>query len=211
MSEAATGRASRILVISGRRLIAEALQELLGAQPGVEVCTAAWDIAKCRKAVRASRPSTFVIDLDEPGCGHRDLTEIIEQRPEARRVGVYDTFTSPSAQMAFEFGLTVLVPLASGLEHLVESVLADRRDSSATIAVGLTRQELARINSLTPRELEVLNHIARGRPVKSIAGLMGITAHTVDTHKRRCFAKLGVQQQAHAVALAASAGMISSR
>jgi len=210
VSEAATARARSILVISGRRLIAEALRELLRTQAGVEDCVAACDIESVRDAVRASPPSTFVIDLDDPGCGGRQLTEIIEESPDARRIGVYDVFTSPNAQMAFELGLTVLVPLASRLEHLVESVLADRRHSSATAAVGLTSQELARLNSLTPRELEVLNHIALGRPVKAVAGLLGVTVHTVETHKRRCFAKLGVQQQAHAVALAASAGMISS-
>ncbi len=210
VSEAVDGRARAILVISGRRLIAEALQELLRAQPGVEGCRAAWNIEDVHGCVRASPPSTFVIDLDEPGCGRSELIEVVNEHPETRRTGFYDAFTAPSAQMAFDLGITVLLSLAATLDQLVESVVADRRHSSATTAVGLTRQELARLNSLTPRELEVLNHIAQGRPVRAVAGLLGITVHTVETHKRRCFAKLGVQQQGHAVALAASAGMISS-
>lgn len=191
-------------------MIAEALAELLRAQPGVEDCVVAGNVARAGSDVASTRPSTLVIDLDEPGRHRGELVALIEDSPGARRIGVYDTFTSPHAQMAFELGITVLLPLASGLGHLQESVLADRLHSSATAAVGLTSEELARLNSLTPRELEVLDHLARGRPVKAVAGLLGITVHTVETHKRRCFAKLGVQQQTHAVALAASAGMIGS-
>lgn len=213
MSEATSGRSRRILVVSGRRLIAEALQDLLLAQPSVETCVAVCDAARLRDTDTHTdtgfRPSTVIIDLDEPGCDRSDLTWIVERSPEARRMGFYDAFTSPNAQTAFELGLTVLLPLSSSLEHVVHLVLADRRDSSATRAVGMTPLQLARLNSLTPRELEVLDHIARGRPVKVVAGLLGITVHTVETHKRRCFAKLGVQHQAHAVTLAASAGMIS--
>lgn len=197
------------MVVSVRRLIAEAIQELLRAQPGVGNCAVAWDIAGLRALIGAAPPSMFVIDLDEPGCGRRELADALEGAG-ARRIGIYDTFTSPHARMAFDLGITVLLPHSCALDHLVESVLADRRHSSATAAVGLTSQELARLSSLTPRELEVLDHIARGRPVKAVAGLLGITVHTVETHKRRCFAKLGVQQQAHAVALAAGAGMIST-
>ncbi len=209
MGERATGRGRNILVVSGRRLIAEALRDELSTQPGVRSCRVACTIRAAEEALWASPPSTFVIDLDEPGFGDTDhLTNLIGGNPATRRVGVYDTFTSPNAQMAFDLGITVLLPLSSTLDHLVDSVLADRHQSSATAAVGLTSQELARLNLLTSRELEVLNHIAQGRPVKVVARLLGITAHTVETHKRRCFAKLGVQQQAHAVALAASAGMI---
>lgn len=200
-SEATTERARFVLVVSGRRLIAEALQDLLATQRGVE---------ELREAEPTPGRSTLIVDLDEPGVERHQLAEMVTERRGVRRIGFYDAFTSPIAQLAFELGLTLVLPLSSPVEHLVDLVLAHRRDSHATTAVGLSPDELLRLNSLTPRELEVLNHVALGRPVRLVANLMGITVHTVETHKRRCFAKLGVQRQAHAVALAVSAGMISS-
>lgn len=210
MNDGVLGRARSVLVVSGRRLIAEAIQELLRAQRKVEDGVVAWNIDQLGDAVRACCPSTVIVDLDEPGCGAGELAEAIEVSPHARRIGVFDVFTVSHAQLAFDLGLTVLLPLTSTLEHLLGSILADGGRTAATPTVGLTRRQLARLHSLTPRELEVLNHIARGRSVKAIAGLLGITTHTVATHQRRCFAKLGVQRRAHAVALAASAGLISS-
>ncbi len=208
MSSGDRGRARNILVVSGRRLIAGALGELLADHPEVESWAVAWDGNRLAGAMRRLPPTTVLVDLDDPGCSPERLIAFLTGAPRARRIGVYDTFTAPNGQLAFELGLTVLVPLTSPLDHVVKLVVEAAHDSSATSAVGLTADQLSRLSSLTPRELEVLSHVARGRSVRSAAALMGVTVHTVDTHKRRCFAKLGVQQQAHAVALATSAGLI---
>ncbi len=45
---------------------------------------------------------------------------------------------------------------------------------------------------LSPRELEIARMTAEGLPNKTIASVLEISAHTVDTHLRRIFAKLGV-------------------
>lgn len=194
--------------MSGRRLIGGALGELLADRSEVEEWAAAWGRAPLAETLRRAPPTTIIVDLDDPGCERDELISLLAGVTGARRIGVYDTFTAPNGQLAFDLGLTVLVPLTSPLDHVIELVMESARDSSATSAVGLTADQLARLSSLTPRELEVLHHVARGRSVKAAAALMGVTVHTVDTHKRRCFAKLGVQQQAHAVALATSAGLI---
>ena len=208
MSGRNPGRARSILLVSGRRLIAGALGELLADNPEVEEWVVACDGAQLAEALGASPPTTVIVDLDDPGCEQKELISLVTGVARARRIGIYDTFTARNGQLAFDLGLTVLVPLTSPLDHVVELVVEAPRHSSATSAVGLTADQLARLSSLTPRELELLHHVAQGRSVKAAAALMGITVHTVDTHKRRCFAKLGVQQQAHAVALATSAGLI---
>lgn len=45
---------------------------------------------------------------------------------------------------------------------------------------------------LSPRELEIARMTADGLPNKTIAAVLDISTHTVDTHLRRIFAKLGV-------------------
>ncbi len=54
---------------------------------------------------------------------------------------------------------------------------------------------------LTARERVVLGGIADGLRLEEIATVMGISPKSVENHKQRIFAKLGVQSQAHAVAV----------
>jgi DNA-binding NarL/FixJ family response regulator len=55
---------------------------------------------------------------------------------------------------------------------------------------------------LTARQRDVLGGIAEGMRLEEIAASMGISPKSVDNHKQRIFMKLGVQSQAHAVAVA---------
>ena len=63
---------------------------------------------------------------------------------------------------------------------------------------------------LTPREREVLRHISAGLTTQQSAQLLEVSPKTVDNHKQRMFAKLGVQNQAHAVAVAHRCGILGA-
>lgn len=60
----------------------------------------------------------------------------------------------------------------------------------------------ARTQGLTDRELQVLALVAMGDTGQEIAGRLGISAATVQTHVRNALSKLGARNRAHAVALA---------
>jgi DNA-binding CsgD family transcriptional regulator len=61
--------------------------------------------------------------------------------------------------------------------------------------------------SLTPRELEILAEVARGRSNSQIAMKMFISIETVRTHLRHVMEKLGAHGRAHAVAIAYHTGI----
>ncbi len=56
--------------------------------------------------------------------------------------------------------------------------------------------------ALTPRERDILAHLARGLPNHAIARALHISEATVKTHLRRVYDKLGVDTRAGAVAVA---------
>jgi DNA-binding CsgD family transcriptional regulator len=62
--------------------------------------------------------------------------------------------------------------------------------------------------SLSPREIEVLTHVALGETSKEIASALGIGERTVNWHLERVFAKLGAGSRAEAVALALELGIV---
>ncbi len=71
---------------------------------------------------------------------------------------------------------------------------------------GAARQEMRRrelvvklLQDLTPREREVMEHVATGRHNRTIAQTLGISVRTVEVHKARLMAKLGVDNVADLV------------
>jgi ATP/maltotriose-dependent transcriptional regulator MalT len=60
---------------------------------------------------------------------------------------------------------------------------------------------------LSGRELEVLSLIAHGNSNQQIAEQLFISLHTVKTHARRIYSKLGVERRTQAVALAKNQGL----
>ena len=61
---------------------------------------------------------------------------------------------------------------------------------------------------LTGRELEVLSLVGAGLTSNGVSHRLHISSKTVENHKQRIFAKLGVQNQAHAVSVAMRAGLM---
>lgn len=64
---------------------------------------------------------------------------------------------------------------------------------------------------LTTRELEILKKISQGLLSKEISSLLGISVHTVNTHRQRILAKLNVNNSIEAVKYATALGLIKQR
>jgi DNA-binding NarL/FixJ family response regulator len=64
------------------------------------------------------------------------------------------------------------------------------------------------VESLTPREIEVLRHAADGLPNRAIAERMGVTEHTVKFHLAAVFGKLGAATRTEAVQKGLRMGLI---
>ncbi len=202
---------NRIAVVSSRALLADALAESLAALPEVDVWLTTLDAlaAGDRRADQAS--TCVVIDLDDAVSQHETAEAVLGRFERARRVALFDTFTGHHARLAFDLGVTGLVALTAPVEAVVTAVLGsasgDRPSSSVTAAAGASRDDLLRLSTLSPRELEVLGVLATGAAVQDVAERLSITAHTASSHKRRVFAKLGVQSHTQVAAFAARVGI----
>mgnify|MGYP001423300723 CR=1 FL=1 len=51
----------------------------------------------------------------------------------------------------------------------------------------------ARITALTPRERDVMGHVATGKPNKIIAAELGVSQRTIEAHRARIFQKMKVR------------------
>jgi DNA-binding CsgD family transcriptional regulator len=132
----------------------------------------------------ASRPATALLEAEEGAelWGHllRVVTREAEAGTLARPVVVSDPYL---------LSLRTASGPAGPLTLVVIRPAPPRRLSSPPPELGLT-----------PREVEVARHIARGLGAKQIAAALGISEHTVRRHTERVYVKLGVHSRAAMVA-----------
>jgi DNA-binding NarL/FixJ family response regulator len=131
------------------------------------------------------------------------------RNPGVRLIGTVDDAETPRGVSAAL--VSTLVERGAG----VGAVLAAVRGGSAVGDLRTVERQPRNVpsdlrNLLTERELEILGLIGSGLAAREIASRLQISPKTVDNHKQRIYAKLGVQGQAHAVAVAIRAGLINT-
>jgi DNA-binding NarL/FixJ family response regulator len=196
----------RVVIADDAALIREGVARLL-AENGVEVARQAGDADALLAAVRDERPDVALVDVRMPPThtreGLRAAAEIRASHPETA-VLVLSQHLEPD----YAFALFEERPERTGylLKERVArvEVLLDALDRVAAGECVLDRavvdELLARrkqadpLESLTPREREVLGLIAEGRSNQGICQALWLSPKTVETHIRGAFTKLGIAE-----------------
>jgi DNA-binding NarL/FixJ family response regulator len=97
--------------------------------------------------------------------------------------------------------------VAAGEALLAPTITRRLIEEFARIA-GARRARPAALDDLTPRELEVLQLLARGLSNAEIAEALFVTEHTVKTHVSNLLTKLGLRDRVQAVVLAYESGLV---
>ena len=217
----------RVLLVDDHALIRVGFRLVLESAGDIEVVGEAGDGRTALEQAAALRPDVVLMDVRMPNLNGIDATaRLVEARPEAR-VLILTTFDLD------EYAFAALRAGASGF-LLKDVAPVDLIGAVRTVAGGeavvsprITRRMLElfahrlpesgevprsdgvhpRLADLTPRELEVLRHIAGARSNAEIAAHLFLSEATVKTHVARVLAKLGVRDRVHAVVLAYETGL----
>ena len=179
---------------------ARALARLLGAS-GFQVRSFSSG-GELLAAVSPRSEGCVVADLAMPGIGGLELQEQLSRLgvplPVVFLTGRGDI---PSSVRAMRGGAVDFLEKHAPKEDLLAAV--QRALASGRHAAELQR----RFSALTERELQVLQHVVRGRMNKQIAADLGIHERTVKLHRTALTAKLGVRSAAELATLARDAGV----
>ena len=119
--------------------------------------------------------------------GHGDVSKSVQ----AMKGGAFDFLTKP-------VNAKNLLP---AIRAAIESGAVARREQAELSEIR------ARVDTLTPREREVLEHVVTGKLNKQVAGDLGITEATVKMHRARVIAKMKVQSVAELARLTERCGI----
>ncbi len=203
----------RVLVVDDHPVVRSGLVGMLDAEPDLEIVGEAGDGDEALARVAALAPDVVLMDLRMPRTdGAAATARIVAQHP-ASRVLVLTTFdTDGDIVRAVEAGATGYLLKDTPRTQLVEAVRAAARGETvlAPSVAGrlLTRLRTPPAEALTPREVEVLAGVARGRTNAEIGRELFIGEATVKTHLLRVFAKLGVDDRTRAVTVAMELGLL---
>ncbi len=205
----------RVVVADDEELIRSGWTTMLSVHDDIEVVGEATD---GREAVEAGAGADVVLmDVRMPRMDGLTATRELTRRCPATRVIVVTTFENDQLVWgALRAGAAGYVLKRAPAAELVEAIrLVHTRDAV------LFPDALRRIASphsgtatpragieLTPRELDVLRHIALGQNNAEIATDLHITRETVKTHVRNVLHKLSARDRTHAAVLAYELGLI---
>jgi DNA-binding NarL/FixJ family response regulator len=191
----------RVAVQSSRRLLRDALSTCLAVRPDVTVVGKVEDPDAIFEVCELRRPDVVILDAG-PRLGEIAgwAAALTRRFPELNVIATYRDASEQDLAAACRAGVGALVPESHGLAAVV-ALLRRRRGRHAKDARG----------GLTDRELELVVLTGSGHSVAEIAALLKLSPLTVENLKRRVYAKLDVSSSVHAVAKAASLGMLDQR
>jgi DNA-binding NarL/FixJ family response regulator len=220
-SDTALARNIRVLLADDQEMVRTGFRLILDAEPDI---TVVGDAADGRAAVELTtrlRPDVVLMDIRMPVLDGLAATRALAAVPGvASRVLVLTTFDdddyvfasleagasgyllkdAPADQLVAAIhvvagGESILSPAVT--TRLVREVASRRRDAASILAV----------KSLSPRETEVLGHMALGRSNSEIAITLVLSEATVKTHVARILAKLSARDRVQAVVTAYRSGL----
>lgn len=163
-------------------------------------------------------PDVVLMDLELPGLdGARTTAAILDHRADACVIALTVHRDDARILDAIRAGAVGYLLKGASEEEIVEAVetaLAGGSPIDARIARRVLELFSERIPHevdapmLTPREIQILERFASGETQSEVAVALFLSPHTIDSHVRKIYRKLGVRTQAAAVARAIKRGLI---
>ena len=206
-----------VLVLDRQRTFADAVARWLEAEAGVEGATAVYSAESARCMLVRSHADIMLIDGDLPDSAALTLCAEASSGDHPPRIIVLSASAEAGRILAaVRAGAVAWVRKDESAEHLLHVIGRVARGetwvspSELGHVFRLLLDELDRMHkedplaALTPRERDVLRHVAEGAGRKEVAERLHLSVNTVRTHMQSLMAKLGVHSALEAVALTRS-------
>lgn len=193
-----------VLLVDDHPIMRHGLAQLVQMEEGLDVCGQAGSAKEGLEEVERLKPDLAIIDLTLPDKNGLELVKDIQAMVPGTQCLVLsmhdEALYAERALRAGARGYLMKEIAAESLITAIRKVLSGGIFVSDQIATrmmeqatgGRGRQGTAGVDSLTDRELEVLEMIGLGRATKMIASQMGISTRTVEAHRAHIKEKLGL-------------------
>lgn len=210
----------RILLADDHRILREGLKFILDNQPDMIVIG---EVSDGRQAVRETKrikPEVLIMDIAMPELNGIDATrQIIEECPSVKVIILSMHYSTEHIYQALLAGAKGFVIKESAGKELIRAIravygghryLSQKVDEILVEDYLIQRQEIqpkSPLETLSPREREILQLVAEGKTSAAIADILFLSQKTVETYRSRLMQKLGLKDTTALVKFAISHGL----
>ncbi len=209
----------RVVLVEDHSMVRAGIARLIEDLPGVDLVGIASDGHEAIGLVAETRPDVVLMDITMPRLGGLGaLARIVADTPEVRvimlsmhdneeyvaqalQAGAAGYLLKDSDLTELGFAIRSVVRGGSYLTPEVSRhVIRDFRNRDVSVANPFER--------LTPRQTEIVQLVAEGHRNAEIAGILGMSIKTVETHRTQLMARLGVHDVTGLVRYAIRVGLV---
>ncbi len=215
----------RVLIADDQELVRTGFRAILNSEPDIEVVGEAGDGRQAVENTQQLQPDVVLMDIRMPILDGLEATRRIVTASDSKpRVLILTTFDLDEyVYEALRSGASGFLLKDNPADQLITAIHVVAC-GEALLAPSVTRrliaefarhrqptEKLEQLASLSGRELEVLELVARGLSNAEIAGELYVAETTIRTHVGRILTKLGLRDRVQAVVLAYETGLIRPR
>lgn len=202
----------KVLLVDDHALVRRGFRRMLEDEPTFQVVGEASDGLEAVQCAEQLQPDVIVMDCALPQInGIEASRRILAKRPDTAILMLSMHSEDTLIRQAMEAGAKGYVlknamdlDLVSAIKKVAEGKIV--LDPQITMS-GKMRGE--RDTGLTPRELEILQHIVAGKTNKEIANELNLSVNTVSVHRANIMDALGMHKTAELVVYAIRNGLVN--
>ncbi|HEU4574340.1 MAG TPA: response regulator transcription factor [Chitinophagaceae bacterium] len=195
-----------ILLVDDHKLIRDSWSFVLNSDPRFQVIGEASNADEALEVAKTQKPSIVLMDVNmTPTNGFDATKEVLKYSPESKVIGV-SMHTMPAyAKKMLQMGAMGYVTKNSSKEEMLTAILEVSKGKKyicEEVKSILAQQELEKqnefpgMNTLTEREIDIIQLIKEGLSSKEIASKLDITLKTVEVHRYNILKKLNLKNTA---------------
>jgi len=199
-----------LLVADDHPVVLEGLVALINRQPDMQVVAQARNGREAVEIFLAQPPDIALLDLRMPVMdGVEAISAICEKDPAARLIVVTIYQSEEDIYRALRAGAQGILLKDAPAEEIVECIHAVAQGKTwIPPEVGAKLAKRVTVRELTPREMEVMHAVAKGKSNKEIGVALNISEATVKVHVTHILEKLQASGRTEAIGLAVNRGLV---
>ena len=212
----------RILIVDDHGVIRAGLRALLASYSDLNVVGEASDGSEVLGKAIELKPDIVLMDLSMPNLGGIDATRLLLQREPNVRILILTVHEDESLlKEVIRAGASGYVVNRAAQEDLIHAIRVVARGDlyvHPTMTRALFAEpsptatpKVSEIETLTMREIDVLQLLAKGHTNRQIAEQLSLSPRTVEGHRANLSAKLGLHSRVELVEYAEKHGLLKNR
>jgi DNA-binding NarL/FixJ family response regulator len=203
-----------VMLVDDHELIRQGLRRAFERDVDFTVAGEAATIAEAHRLAEATQPTVAVIDVRLPDGSGLELARALRQSRHDIGLVILTMYAGDDHLFsALDAGASAFVPKSAPSDDVVAAARHAAATPSSFVAADLAEAMQRRLHptgpQLTRREREVLDLLADGLGVSSIARRLYISESTTKTHVSKLYDKLGASNRAQAIMAAVRAGLLT--